>query len=132
GTRRLGISGRHPGVTRFLSPYLSSTRRLFLDAYPPGGAMDDVPPLRRVDPRQVSTALNLLRFADPGIADVEIVEQQDTDQVRGRYDLHLVHRAGGESATFPLSEESDGTQAWFRLIGPTLTALRAGRLLLLD
>src|SRR5262249_35810587 len=128
GTRRLGIGRHRPGVTR----YLSSTRRLFFDAHPPGDAMDDVPPLRRVDPRQVSTALNLLRFADPGIADVEVVEQQDTDQVRGRYDLHLVHRAGGESATFPLHEESDGTQAWFQLIGPTLAALHAGRLLLLD
>jgi AAA15 family ATPase/GTPase len=33
---------------------------------------------------------------------------------------------------FDLAEESAGTQTWFALIGPTLSALRNGRILLFD
>lgn len=33
---------------------------------------------------------------------------------------------------FDLTEESAGTQTWFALIGPALTALRGGQILLFD
>jgi uncharacterized protein len=125
---------RRPGTGRYRAgvlPYFSSTRRLFIDAYRSDDDTDGVRPRHRADPQQVGTALDLLRFADLGIADVELVELQDTDQLVP-HDLHFVHRAGDETAAFSLNEESDGTQAWFRLIGPTLAALRDGQLLLLD
>lgn len=130
GSRRI-LRGGVGGVARPASLFPSSTSRLFTDAYR-AAAADDAPIPRGVDAQQMAMALSLLRFADLGIEDVEVVEQQDASLETTRLDLHFVHRAGRESATFQLHEESDGTQAWFRLIGPTLRALRNGRLLLLD
>lgn len=72
-----------------------------------------------------NSALALLRFADLGIDDVQIVEEEE-GQVR------LIHRAGNQGLPFDLSEESAGTRTWFTLIGPTLAALRRGQILLFD
>jgi hypothetical protein len=84
-------------------------------------------------------ALALLRFADLGIDDVQIVETSDRDarispQSRRRQKRRpqLMHRVAGQNLPFELSEESVGTQTWFALIGPTLSALRSGRVLLVD
>ncbi len=85
------------------------------------------------------TALALLRFADLGIDDVKIV--QDAEDAVGALALarrepgrrlRLVHHAAGQELPFDFAEESDGTQMWFNLIGPTLGALRRGRVLLVD
>ena len=90
-----------------------------------------------VQPRE--SALALLRFADLGIDDVEIVdddidESHATPQVRRepRRQLRFIHRVLGQELPFDLEEESAGTQTWFALIGPTLNALRSGRILLFD
>ncbi|AYD90554.1 ATP-binding protein [Actinomyces sp. 2119] len=100
-------------------------------------------------------ALALLRLADLGVEDVELVREPDlTDSspgkqlplpdleptrrrrvLRSRYggpELRLVHRAGQERATLALSEESAGTQGWLRLIAPVLGALDTGALVLFD
>lgn len=81
------------------------------------------------DPRRV---LDLLRFADPGIDDLMISEEDSGRPGGPRRRLGLVHRGEGEPVTFDLEEESAGTRTWFRLIGPAFAALRFGRVLLLD
>jgi energy-coupling factor transporter ATP-binding protein EcfA2 len=85
------------------------------------------------------SALALLRFADLGIDNVQIVEDEDDDarlstQARRepRRQLRLMHRVAEQELPFDLAEESAGTQTWFALIGPTLSALRSGRILLFD
>ena len=86
-----------------------------------------------------AAALAMLRFADLGIDDVQIVEDQGADsrispQARrdGRRQLRLIHRVAEQELPFDLTEESAGTQTWFSLIGPTLSALRSGQILLFD
>jgi predicted ATPase len=85
------------------------------------------------------SALALLRFADLGIDDVQIVEDSSAEpqastqvQREPRRLLRLLHRVAGQELPFDLNEESAGTQMWFSLIGPTLSVLRSGRVLLLD
>ncbi len=79
-----------------------------------------------------SSAMELLRFADPGIADFVITEVESERLGGLRRRPSLIHRGEGEQVTFGLEDESDGTQTWFRLIGPAFRALRLGRVLLLD
>jgi predicted ATPase len=86
-----------------------------------------------------ASALALLRFADLGIDDVQMVELKDavsqvTTRARGeaRRQLRFIHRVEQQELPFDLAEESAGTQTWFALIGPTLSALRSGRLVLFD
>ncbi len=85
------------------------------------------------------SALALLRFADLGIDDVQISkfemdESQETHQARvyPRKQLRLIHRVLGEELAFDFEEESAGTQMWFSLIGPTLSALSRGQILIFD
>ena len=85
------------------------------------------------------SALALLRFADLGIDDVQIVEADDNDarispQARrlSRRRPQLMHRVANQELPFELSEESTGTRTWFGLIGPALTALNDGQVLLVD
>jgi hypothetical protein len=75
-----------------------------------------------------NAALSMLRLADLGIHDVEIVD--DGLDLYPR--LRLIHRAGGHRLSFEISEESAGTRIWFALIGPVLHALRSGQILLFD
>ncbi len=77
-------------------------------------------------------AMDLLRFADPGIDDFVMIEQESGRLGELRRHLGLVHRGEGKPVTFDLEDESAGTQTWFRLIGPAFAALRFGRVLLLD
>lgn len=86
-----------------------------------------------------SSALALLRFADLGIDDVQMVESSESDartsaptRRRPRRRPQFMHRAAGQKLPFELSEESAGTQTWFALIGPALSALRGGRVLVVD
>ncbi|MGD0240119.1 MAG: AAA family ATPase [Streptosporangiaceae bacterium] len=78
-----------------------------------------------------ASALALLRFADLGIDDVQVVEDEEGEPGPRRR-LRLVHRIAGQDVSFDLAEESAGTQTWFRLIGPALDALRSGRVMLFD
>ena len=82
-------------------------------------------------------ALAMLRMADLGIEDVTIREQQvqytdtgETDRVRRQ--VFLLHQVGKNREPIDYSEESDGTRAWFTLIGPTLETLRKGTVLVVD
>lgn len=84
-------------------------------------------------------ALALLRFADLGIDEVQIVETDYNDarispQARraARRRPQLIHRVANQELPFELSEESTGTRTWFALIGPALTALSSGQILLID
>ncbi|HXS67010.1 MAG TPA: ATP-binding protein [Streptosporangiaceae bacterium] len=87
-----------------------------------------------VDPYGRESALALLRFADLGIDDVQVIDEgEDTARVSpSRRRLQLIHRAGEQQVPFDLTEESAGTQTWFALIGPALSALRHGQVLLFD
>ncbi len=85
------------------------------------------------------SALAMLRFADLGIDGVQIAEADNNDarispQVRrqSRRRPQLIHSVSGQELPFELTEESAGTRTWFALIGPTLTALSNGRILVVD
>lgn len=115
---------------------LSPTQRLFLEQSPPQPTLfDDASFVPRSDR---DSALTLLRFADLGIDDVQVVEEEG--EVSGslravrepRRHLQFIHRIAEQELPFELAEESAGTQTWFALIGPTLSALRYGRVLLFD
>ncbi len=81
-------------------------------------------------------ALALLRLADLGIEDVVIDEQEiafpDSAKTRTQRRVRLVHRTDGDSAPLDFLTESEGTRTWFSLIGPVLTALRAGSVVIFD
>ena len=120
------------------SPSPSMTERLFIDkenSRQP--ALFDDPQFTPFDSRK--SALALLRFADLGIDDVQVVEEatseadmssRSTREVPRR--LRFMHRAADQELPFDLGEESAGTQTWFALLGPTLNVLRNGRVLLFD
>lgn len=81
-------------------------------------------------------ALALLRLADLGIEDVVIDEQEvaypGSGETRTQRRLRLVHRSGNDSAPLDFSAESEGTRTWFGLIGPVLTALQTGSVVIFD
>ena len=117
---RGGGVGLFDSTTRLLFEDGANQRRLF-------GTPEGRPAV--TDP---SVAMDLLRFADPGIDDFVITEQESGRLGGPRRHLGLVHRGQGEPVTFDLEDESAGTQTWFRLIGPAFAALRFGWVLLLD
>ncbi|SNQ49365.1 RloA protein [Frankia canadensis] len=86
-------------------------------------------------------ALALLRMADLGIVDVLVEDPvhfpmppdgSEPPRPRPRRRVRLVHEAGDERAPLNFVAESEGTRAWFELIGPTLYALRSGTLIFFD
>lgn len=119
-------------------PGLSLTERLFDTR---GSSIEsslfDDPNFAPSNPRK--SALALLRFADLGIDDVQFLEEE-ADEAHtstparhvARRQLRLMHRVADQDVPFDLHEESAGTRTWFELIGPTLNALRSGRILLFD
>lgn len=138
GIRVLGAR-RHAPWRRFTtgaaySPGSSSTERLFNTSGPANQpSLFDDTDLAPVDKRE--SALALLRFADLGIDDVQVVEVTEDDAgvpAQPRRRLRFIHRVDGQEVPFDLAEESAGTQTWFALIGPALTALRRGQVLLFD
>jgi hypothetical protein len=83
------------------------------------------------------SALALLRFADLGIDGVQIVESDGNDArltpaARPTFRPQLMHRVACQELPFELSEESTGTRTWYSLIGPTLSALKDGQVILID
>ena len=90
----------------------------------------DAPPLDTPGTR--ASALELLRFADPGIDEVKIVEHQEPGRNGPLGRLLLIHHVDDEPVELELDEESAGTQTWFHLLGPALGALQRGQLLLFD
>jgi uncharacterized protein len=134
GVRRHAAWRRLPSGVAYGATALSLTERLF-DG--PGSQVQpslfDETELAPLDSRE--SALALLRFADLGIDDVQFTDVGD-DEARlagqPRRRMRLVHRIDGQEVPFELAEESAGTQTWFTLIGPALTALRRGQVLLFD
>lgn len=85
-------------------------------------------------------ALALLRMADLGIDDVVIDEHEvalpgiepRVGRIRRQRRIRLVHGTTHQKVPFDFSAESEGTRTWFQLIGPILSALKTGSLLLFD
>jgi predicted ATPase len=81
-------------------------------------------------------ALALLRLVDLTIEDVVVDEQDVVDpehrHPRTQRRVRLVRRTAQGRVPFDFASESAGTRRWFQLIGPMLTALRAGSVLLFD
>ncbi len=71
--------------------------------------------------------LELLRVADLGIDDIEVVKQ-DPDPPRVR----LIRSSGRRQTAFDFDDESYGTRNWFALLGPLLLTLKEGAVLLVD
>ncbi|MFC6012892.1 AAA family ATPase [Nocardia lasii] len=121
---------------RFPITRLHSTLQLF-DAPAEDGFLDaeDGP----VDESEWRTtrreAMALLRLADLGVADV-VIEETRIESSRGepvvRRTPKLVHLADADRLPFEYHDESAGTQTWFELIGPVLSALRDGSIVLFD
>lgn len=117
---------------RLVSESRTRTRQLFENDREPGqptlfdGAVEDS------ELQQRARALDMLRFADLGIEDVFIDQEEQAKQGTRRADLKFMHAIGQERALIDWSDESHGTQTWFSLIGPTLHALSHGALLLFD
>lgn len=93
----------------------------------------------RLTPADRTRALALLRMADLGIDDVVFDEQEvvyaagpDSTQTRMQRRMRLLHRTGDERVPLDFDAESEGTRTWYQLIGPVLTVLKAGSLLLFD
>ena len=128
--RVLGLRKRRFLRAGGLGPFDPTIRLLFEDEAnqrPLFGTPEDRPAVTGP-----GVAMDLLRFADPGIDDFVITEEESGRLGGPRRHLGLVHRGEGEPVTFDLEDESAGTQTWFRLIGPALTVLRFGWVLLLD
>lgn len=129
GARRRSASWRRLPVEINL---LASTERLF-EGPAQASLFDDYPDFAPRYDREA--ALELLRFADLGIDDVQVVREAEDESgmsATSRRRLRFMHRVEGQEVPFELAEESAGTQTWFALIGPALTALRQGQILLFD
>ena len=137
GIRVLGYVRRRAAWRRPLGGgtlALSSTERLFVERSSPQQSLfDDDPEFSRPTDRDSDrdSALTLLRFADLGIDDVQMVEDEDSEARRSmqagrepRRQLRLMHRVAEQELPFDIVEESAGTQTWFALIGPAFSALR--------
>ena len=118
-----------------LSP-ARSTERWFEDTDPSLPFEEQDSANRLVGSSDRDQALGLLRLADLGIDDVvlDTVELTfpDSSEVRAIKRIRLVHRAADERTPMDFYTESEGTQTWFRLIGPVLSALRLGTVVVYD
>lgn len=129
GIRAVGVGWPAAGF----NPYFDSTQRLF-------AGKSEGRQLTLIDmPTDRGLALDLLRWADPGISDVESIElgENEDQPARGsarplRRQLQFVRRAANAEYSLSFREESAGTKTWFRLLGPALGALGSGRVLVFD
>lgn len=112
------------------------------------------------EPARKEKVKELLRFADIGIADVEVAEEEEPEQAKqfhaafvralkevdpetasnlseapsfSRHNIKMVHSvAAGKSYPLNFEQESAGTQSYFSMLGPLLDVLRDGTLVLID
>lgn len=96
---------------------------------------------------------NLLIYADTGVVGLEIDEQEVSAAVVEKFQefmqaydpehadgppftmpqkVDFVHQGVDHVAEFPIDEESSGTLAWVLLIGPAVSAIRSGGLMVVD
>lgn len=78
-------------------------------------------------------AYAFLRAADLGISGIELVEHPDghTHWI-SESDFKLLHKIGDSSVAMDFDMESQGTRAWFGLMGPFLNSIAKGNLLIID
>jgi energy-coupling factor transporter ATP-binding protein EcfA2 len=87
--------------------------------------------------------LEMLRMADLGISDIEVLEHSPPRKWIESYTLHdavprhevrLYHRTGeeGPDIALPFGDESGGTRALFGLAGPVMDALVTGGVVVID
>ena len=126
--RSLGLRNRQALWSRGLGLF-DSTRSLLEGRAGQRGLFDS--PEDRPVVAGPGVAMDLLRFADPGIDDFVMIEEESA-RFGPRRRIGFVHHGEGEPVTFDLRDESAGTQTWFRLIGPAFAVLRSGLVLLLD
>ncbi|MGW4500166.1 AAA family ATPase [Micromonospora sp. NPDC004336] len=152
GILRIQVLGQAPRRGRpgasFLSSLLKSNRRLSSrtdtgrwfdgpdDDQPSLFALGDDEEGRWPTLSRREQALALLRLADLGIQDVVVDEQEvvyaNSGETRTQRRLRLVHRSGDDFAPLDFMAESEGTRTWFGLIGPVLTALQSGSIVIFD
>lgn len=119
---------------RFGVPPTGSTLRMFDTDYPSELDLFDGEPEWGLKSTR-GRAMAMLKLADLGVVDVEIEEvRSEADPVGGmvRRSPQLVHMSQGQRIPFDYRAESSGTKTWFELIGPVLTALRDGAIVLFD
>ncbi len=96
---------------------------------------------------------DLLRYADTGVIDLEVEDEEEIPEQVGKrflefvqaYDpevtevgplkvpkVEFIHRSGVNVARLTIDEESSGTLAWLLLVGPVVAAIRWGRILVVD
>lgn len=121
-------------LTRFRRPLGSgsalATMRMFDDSQ--GDELDVIPDdatVEAISSRQ--RAMSLLQLADLGVVEVELLRVEGGSLLRSKVP-QLVHSSGSERLAFDYQSESAGTRSWFELIGPMLTALQAGSVVLFD
>lgn len=122
---RIGVLGlrrrRQPMRALPMFPPSPSTARLFLE---------DQHEVRRrsiADEGHRRSALEMLRWADPGIDRVRVEEDEDQ-----RRQIQLVRQLADEPVGLDIEDESHGTKRWFRMLGPVLGTLDQGHVLLCD
>jgi hypothetical protein len=79
-------------------------------------------------------AMSMLRLADLGVTDV-LIDRTPADGGPANVSRRvpkLVHSSGRYTVPFDYRDESAGTRTWFELIGPVLSALRRGSIVLYD
>lgn len=127
---RFGLGYRGPGR------FPITTRRLFEDPNPQAALF---PAPDEITDQDRAQALALLRLADLGVVDVLIDEEEvrigqtgTTGSTRPQKRVRLVHRSAGARLPLDYIAESEGTKTWFRVIGPVLSSLKLGSLLVFD
>lgn len=93
------------------------------------------------DPRR-HVALDLLRWADPGIEDVRVIMEHDREvrpepgyrhrPLRSRRRTEFMRLSGDQEYPIDFGDESAGTRRWYNLLGPVLRSLQTGQTLLFD
>jgi len=118
-----------------LADYYVSTMRLLLES----GIQNPlfVSPYDEGKYDRRDQVLSMLRMADIGIDDVDVVEEAMEQPSPGfptpqRRRVRFLHHVGSGRTPLELDQESEGTMTWFRLIGPLLEALRTGSLMVVD
>ena len=118
----LGLRRRRQAMRPLpMFPPSPSTTRLFLED------QDEVHQRSIADEGHRRSALEMLRWADPGIDRVRV--EDDEDQ---RRQIQLVRQLDDEPVELDIEHESDGTKRWFRMLGPVLGTLNQGHVLLCD
>ncbi len=109
------------------------------------------------DPRHRGSVVNMVAFADLGVADLRISQQALSagekrirsavvtsiksvlesddplfDWIGSRKYIQLLHRLGEDVVPFEPNQESDGTIAYLTLLGPIISALQAGGVVCVD